>query len=571
MLQRDPVKSKMPQTVPSAGFTPPCDYSTFAESFDLSLLPGEEDNPPYLSPSTPLYTYSPPPATCGGKPKIYTTFYSSTLNDNAENNDIDLGPDFQKLLTPDPPKKEQNYLTPPTSGIYLEVPNSKSSYSSGSLSPYQTLLSPNGQYSGFPSPLSDNQTLYPNSPEISLYPHSPTFYPQSPDNFQQQKLIKKEVFYTNSPPYIKEELQTTNSCLVSQQNLNEQTPQTQTSPSEKALYNFLENTPLDRQIKQENSVDFGTILQDFQTGESLFCQSYEKTEEQPEKPKDHQLLREALRDTSFQRRYNIRTFDFPLHEGEIKMEESEQSEITCTEEQLPREKIDPVLTIAIEHMKKDIDNTCKTLGIPKDPYQWTSANVFSWLKYTTNQFGLPSPSSEQWNLSGNELITLTEEEFSSRISQGGSILHAQLEIWKASHSESGLGIPWLQETTSSNTSSGDVSDDEDEEVPMEVESKPSTSRGTGSSHIHLWQFLKELLASPQVHGTCIRWIDRSKGIFKIEDSVKVAKLWGKRKNRPAMNYDKLSRSIRQYYKKGIMKKTERSQRLVYQFCHPYNL
>lgn len=96
-------------------------------------------------------------------------------------------------------------------------------------------------------------------------------------------------------------------------------------------------------------------------------------------------------------------------------------------------------------------------------------------------------------------------------------------------------------------------------------------KGTQSSHIHLWQFLKELLASPQVNGTAIRWLDRTKGIFKIEDSVKVAKLWGRRKNRPAMNYDKLSRSIRQYYKKGIMKKTERSQRLVYQFCHPYSL
>lgn len=102
--------------------------------------------------------------------------------------------------------------------------------------------------------------------------------------------------------------------------------------------------------------------------------------------------------------------------------------------------------------------------------------------------------------------------------------------------------------------------------------KPTTSQQrSGGSHIHLWQFLKELLASPQTHAACIRWLDRTKGIFKIEDSVKVARLWGKRKNRPAMNYDKLSRSIRQYYKKGIMKKTERSQRLVYQFCHPYNL
>ncbi|KAK9509403.1 hypothetical protein O3M35_006730 [Rhynocoris fuscipes] len=104
--------------------------------------------------------------------------------------------------------------------------------------------------------------------------------------------------------------------------------------------------------------------------------------------------------------------------------------------------------------------------------------------------------------------------------------------------------------------------------------KSSSSRAgssSGGSHIHLWQFLKELLNSPSTYGTCIRWVDRQSGVFKIEDSVRVARLWGQRKNRPAMNYDKLSRSIRQYYKKGIMKKTERSQRLVYQFCHPYSL
>src|SRR5581483_4147810 len=98
--------------------------------------------------------------------------------------------------------------------------------------------------------------------------------------------------------------------------------------------------------------------------------------------------------------------------------------------------------------------------------------------------------------------------------------------------------------------------------------KPVRPNGSKSgAHIHLWQFLKELLESGQQHGSCIRWLDQSRGVFKIEDSVRVARLWGIRKNRPAMNYDKLSRSIRQYYRKGIMRKTERSQRLVYQFCH----
>jgi hypothetical protein len=34
----------------------------------------------------------------------------------------------------------------------------------------------------------------------------------------------------------------------------------------------------------------------------------------------------------------------------------------------------------------------------------------------------------------------------------------------------------------------------------------------------------------------------------------VARRWGVQKNRPAMNYDKLSRSLRYYYEKGIMQK-----------------
>ena len=35
------------------------------------------------------------------------------------------------------------------------------------------------------------------------------------------------------------------------------------------------------------------------------------------------------------------------------------------------------------------------------------------------------------------------------------------------------------------------------------------------------------------------------------------------KNRPAMNYDKLSRSLRYYYEKGIMQKVAGKQYIIY--------
>ena len=50
--------------------------------------------------------------------------------------------------------------------------------------------------------------------------------------------------------------------------------------------------------------------------------------------------------------------------------------------------------------------------------------------------------------------------------------------------------------------------------------------------------------------------------------LQVARRWGIQKNRPAMNYDKLSRSLRYYYEKGIMQKVA-GERYVYKFvCDP---
>lgn len=89
--------------------------------------------------------------------------------------------------------------------------------------------------------------------------------------------------------------------------------------------------------------------------------------------------------------------------------------------------------------------------------------------------------------------------------------------------------------------------------------------------VHLWQFIRELLDQPKQYSACVRWVDRDEGTFKIESSLLLARYWGQRKNRSQMNYDKLSRSLRQYYKKGIIQKPEKKQRLVYKFLPPYNM
>lgn len=46
----------------------------------------------------------------------------------------------------------------------------------------------------------------------------------------------------------------------------------------------------------------------------------------------------------------------------------------------------------------------------------------------------------------------------------------------------------------------------------------------------------------------------SDGEFRLSDPDEVARRWGRRKQKPNMNYDKLSRALRYYYDKNIMSK-----------------
>ncbi|KOX74107.1 DNA-binding protein D-ETS-4 [Melipona quadrifasciata] len=547
---RKPAKTRrefaMPQTVPTAaGYSPSFDYSTF--QFDLSLLSDD---------------------------------YAATNTQN----------------TLKPAHIKQEAQSP--------RPGSPTAYSN---SPYPGAggeLSPNYSHEGSPG--------YPTSPYyVPRSPQSAQFYPTSPEPSAKQPVKREKSLDLLA---ILQESRLLAESLGYREDSTDCTVPCTPPRTEEDIYNSLD---ADFFAKKEDTAVQGhpllkEILKDFADAaiartnvlkleriqDEVRNNPLQKEEElfKDGQKSDHQLLREVLRDTSFQRKYNLRPVDLGSV-GTGFVEDMEAGE--CVGD-LTREQIEPVLSLAIQQLQKDFDNTCVALGIHPEPRRWSAADVAAWIQWARRQLQLPSVPLESFNVDGATLTSLTEEEFCQRAPQCGSILHAQLEIWKAAVEDSPRNtlaaswVPPVVQTPNSNnnapspiantapasvkgsTCSVDFSDDEDEDCGSQAGTGGGGSGGggkmrNGGSHIHLWQFLKELLQSPGIHGSCIRWLDRGKGVFKIEDSVRVARLWGKRKNRPAMNYDKLSRSIRQYYKKGIMKKTERSQRLVYQFCHPYCL
>lgn len=90
--------------------------------------------------------------------------------------------------------------------------------------------------------------------------------------------------------------------------------------------------------------------------------------------------------------------------------------------------------------------------------------------------------------------------------------------------------------------------------------KPESS--PGSRQIQLWHFILELLGKEEYRDV-ITW-QGDYGEFLIKDPDELARLWGIRKCKPHMNYDKLSRALRYYYNKRILHKTK-GKRFTYKF------
>lgn len=85
--------------------------------------------------------------------------------------------------------------------------------------------------------------------------------------------------------------------------------------------------------------------------------------------------------------------------------------------------------------------------------------------------------------------------------------------------------------------------------------------------LQLWQFLYALLEDKnEQHSELIEWTQNRKDLeFRLNDPETIAYWWGIIKHRANMTYERLSRSLRYYYDRGILKKMG-GERYLYRFC-----
>ncbi|KAM5180131.1 GA-binding protein alpha chain [Mantella aurantiaca] len=233
---------------------------------------------------------------------------------------------------------------------------------------------------------------------------------------------------------------------------------------------------------------------------------------------------------------------------------------------------------ALEGYRKEQER----LGIPYDPIQWSTDQVLHWVLWVMKEFGISDINVNALSIPGRELCQISQEDFFQRVPRG-EILWSHLELLRkyvlASQEHGGeiatvtidqpvQIIPGtLANTTPTttikviNTQTKVAKVQRAPRISGEDRSSPGNRTGN-NGQIQLWQFLLELLTDKDARD-CISWVG-DEGEFKLNQPELVAQKWGQRKNKPTMNYEKLSRALRYYYDGDMICKVQ-GKRFVYKF------
>ncbi|XP_059040676.1 protein C-ets-1 isoform X3 [Mustela lutreola] len=301
------------------------------------------------------------------------------------------------------------------------------------------------------------------------------------------------------------------------------------------------------------------------------------------------------------------------------------SDMECADVPLLTPSSKEMMSQALKATFSGFSKEQQRLGIPKDPRQWTETHVRDWVMWAVNEFSLKGVDFQKFCMNGAALCALgkdcflelapdfvgdilwehleilqkedvkpyqvngvnptyPESRYTSDYFISYGIEHAQCvppsefsepsfitESYQTLHpisSEELLSLKYendypsviLRDPLQTDTLQTDYFAIKQEVVTPDNMCMGRTSRGSGP--IQLWQFLLELLTDKSCQ-SFISWTGDG-WEFKLSDPDEVARRWGKRKNKPKMNYEKLSRGLRYYYDKNIIHKTA-GKRYVYRF------
>ncbi|NXT81107.1 GABPA protein, partial [Zapornia atra] len=221
---------------------------------------------------------------------------------------------------------------------------------------------------------------------------------------------------------------------------------------------------------------------------------------------------------------------------------------------------------ALEGYRKEQER----LGIPYDPVQWSTDQVLHWVVWVMKEFSMTDIDLNALSIPGRELCSLSQEDFFQRVPRG-EILWSHLELLRkctADFSVTAVQIipASVQPATPTtikviNSSAKAAKVQRAPRISGEDRSSPGNRTGN-NGQIQLWQFLLELLTDKDAR-ECISWVG-DEGEFKLNQPELVAQKWGQRKNKPTMNYEKLSRALRYYYDGDMICKVQ-GKRFVYKF------
>ncbi|NXB50682.1 GABPA protein, partial [Leucopsar rothschildi] len=219
---------------------------------------------------------------------------------------------------------------------------------------------------------------------------------------------------------------------------------------------------------------------------------------------------------------------------------------------------------ALEGYRKEQER----LGIPYDPVQWSTDQVLHWVVWVMKEFSMTDIDLNALSIPGRDLCNLSQEDFFQRVPRG-EILWSHLEllrkcmaVWFSVQIIPASVQPATPTTIKVINSSAKAA--KVQRAPrISGEDRSSPGNRTGNNgQIQLWQFLLELLTDKDARD-CISWVG-DEGEFKLNQPELVAQKWGQRKNKPTMNYEKLSRALRYYYDGDMICKVQ-GKRFVYKF------